>query len=91
MEFKTERISEWVERWDDFQWNSKEWREYLLSLLRAGEEVRDKLDKIEPLYEKQAEYIKYLERQLELLQKTLDIAERFSRPIILPGDSGVVK
>lgn len=90
-EVKRERISEWAKRWDDSEWNSQEWRAFVVSLLRDGEEAMEKLNKIEPLYEEQEKYIKYLERQLELLQKTLDIAEKFSRPIILPGDSEVFK
>lgn len=76
VETKTERVSEWVARWDDAQWNSKEFRQYLISLLRDGDEAHDKLREIEPIYEKQAKYIECLERQLELLQKTLDIIEK---------------
>ena len=92
VEFKRERISECVERWDDSEWNSKEMRTFLISVLRDVADAQDKLNKIEPLYEEQGKYIKYLERQLELLQKTLDIAEKFTpRPVILPVSSEVIK
>lgn len=89
-EVKSESISEWARRWDDSQWNSREWRVLVTDLLREGEDAQEKLNELKPLYEEQARYIKYLERQLELLQKTLDIVEKFSRPIILPGDSEVI-
>lgn len=90
-EVKSESISEWASRWDDSQWNSREFRQFVVSLLREGEDAQKKLNALEPLYEEQERNIKYLERQLDLLQKTLDIAEKFSRPIILPGDSEVIK
>lgn len=90
-EIKFERFSEQVQRWDESQWNAKEWRQYLFSVLRDGEKALDKVSELEPLCESQGKYIKYLERQLELLQKTLDIAEKFTRPIVLPGDGGGIK
>jgi hypothetical protein len=91
-EFKRERASVWVEKWDESQWNATEFRLYLVNCLRDAEAAQDRLSEIEPLYEEQARYIKYLERQLELLQKTLDLAEKFApRPIILPGSSEVIK
>lgn len=90
-EIKKERISEWVERWDESQWRSNKWREYLVKLLRNGDAVQDKLSKIEPLYEEQEKYIKYLERQVELLQKTLDIVEKITSPIVPTGNSEVIK
>jgi hypothetical protein len=95
-EIKTERFSykdsQWVAEWDESQWNSQEWRHYLTSILRDYERDRDKLRTIEPLYEKQTEQIILLERQLELLQKTLDIAEKFApRLIHFPGDREVIK
>lgn len=89
---KKERLSKWIERWDESQWNSIEMRTYLISVIRDGEEVSDKLSKIEPLYEEQERYIKLLERQLELLQKTLDLAEKLApRLVCIPGSSEVVK
>lgn len=92
VEFKRERTSEWMERWGENEWGSTEWRQFIITLVRDAEIAQDKLNKIEPLYEEQEKYIKYLERQLELLQKTLDIAEKFTpRPIILPGSSEVIK
>ena len=87
IEVRRERNSEWVQRWDETQWGSAEWRQYLISLIRDGEIAQDRLHEIEPLYEAQDRHIKNLERQLELLQKTLDIAEKYSRPIIIPRDS----
>lgn len=90
-EFKSERTSEWVARWGDNEWNSKEYRDFIIRCVQDGEEAQCNLNKIEPLYEEQERYIKYLERQLDLLQKTLDIAERYSRPIILPGSGEVMK
>lgn len=95
-EIKTVRYphidSQWIEEWDESQWNSKEWRCYLISILREFEIDRDKLRTIEPIYETQTELIKLLERQVELLQKTLDIAERFTpRLIHFPGDREVIK
>jgi hypothetical protein len=90
-EIKSERTWEWMQRWGENEWGNAEWRQFIISLVRDAGIAQDKLNEIEPLYEEQGKYIKYLERQLELLQKTLDIAEKFSRPIILPGDSGVIK
>lgn len=88
-EIKKERIVDWIKQWDESHWKSAAWRQYLISLLCNGDIARDKLSKIEPLYEEQEKYIKYLERQVELLQKTLDIAEKFTRPIVLTGNSEV--
>ncbi len=85
-----ERNSEWAQRWSEHEWGSSEWRQFIIALIREGEIAQDKLNEIEPLYKEQERYIKYLERQIELLQKTLDIAEKFSRPIILPGDREVI-
>ena len=90
-EFKKERTSEWMEKWDENEWGSAEWRRFVISLIRDGEIAQDKLNVIEPIYEEQGKYIKNLERQLELLQKTLDIAEKFYCHRILPGDSEVIK
>ena len=91
VERSRERISEWMQKWSEHEWGSVEWRQYVISLVYEGEKAQDELNKIKPLYEEQARYIKHLERQLELLQKTLDIAEKFSRPIFIPGDSGGIK
>ena len=91
-DMKRERTSEWMERWSEHEWGNAEWRHFIITLVHDAEIAQDKLNKIEPLCEEQEKYIKYLERQLELLQKTLDIAEKFSpRPIILPGSSEVIK
>lgn len=89
-EKRIERNSEWVQRWSEHEWGSAEWRQFIISLIREGEIAQDKLNEIEPLYKEQERYIKHLEKQLELLQKTLDIAEKYSRPIILPGNGGVL-
>lgn len=89
---KTERFSEWMSRWGENEWSSPEWRQFLICEIEDGYKVRDKLAEIEPIYEKQALYIKELERQLELLQKTLDLAEKFTpRPLVIPGVSEVIK
>lgn len=77
---EVERLSEWVERWGESQWNSAEWRDFLLRCLRDWEIAEDRLSEIEPIYEKQIKYIVTLERQIELLQKTLDLAEKFAPP-----------
>lgn len=87
---KRERFSEWVSRWGEDEWSSPEWRRFLICEIEDGQKLKDKLAEIEPIYEKQALYIKDLERQLELLQKTLEIVEKFSRPIVIPGDKGVI-
>lgn len=87
-----ERIVDWINRWDESQWSSREWRQYLISLIVDGDIARQKLSEIEPLCEKQDKYIKELERQLGLLQKTLDIVEKLTpRPIILSERSEVIK
>ena len=87
-----ERTSEWINQWDESQWSSREWRQYLVSIICDGDIAQEKLSKIEPLYEEQEKYIKLLERQLELLQKTLDIVEKFTpHPIILSERSEVIK
>lgn len=91
-EIKKEKIVDWIKRWDEAQWSSKEWRAYLLDIIRNSDIAQEKLSKIEPLYEEQEKYIKYLERQLELLQKTLDVVEKLTpRPIILSERSEVIK
>lgn len=87
-----ERMWEWAERWSDHEWNSPEWRQFVISLIRDGEEAQAKLNEIEPLYEEQVRYINLLERQMELLQKTLDLAEKLApRLTILQGNSEVIK
>jgi hypothetical protein len=92
VETKREGISEFVKRWGSDQWESAEWRQYLISFLDNYEEMMDRLSNYEMVCNKQKEEITSLEkqcellhRQLKLLQKTLDVAERFSRPIIIPG------
>ena len=92
VEMKRERTSEWMERWGENEWGSTEFRQFILNLVRDAEITQDKLNEIEPLYEEQGKYIKCLERQLELLQKTLDLVEKFApRTIIFPGSSEVIK
>ena len=83
-----ERFSEWVARWDDEQFNSKEWRAMLISRIQDMEYGIEKYLTIKPIYEKQSDYINSLEKQLELLQKTLDIVERVNRPVIIPNIDG---
>lgn len=91
-QIKTLNFAEWVEQWEDFQWNSPEWRDLLIKELWELCDLKDKLNNIEPLYEEQVKYIKTLERQLELLQKTLDIAEKFApRPLVISGLGEVIK
>lgn len=88
---KQERISEWMRRWGEDEWSSHEWRQFLICEIKDGQKAKDKLAEIEPLYEKQTLYIKDLERQLELLQKTLDLAEKFSpRPIFISSEGGKI-
>ena len=83
---KQERLSEWVNQWDEAQWKAPEFRAFIVEQLRDYEIEREKLEEIMPIYEKQEKYIQTLERQIELLQKTLDLAERFApRPIIMGG------
>ena len=92
VEMKRERTSEWMERWGENEWGSTEFRQFILNLVRDAEITQDKLNEIEPLYEEQGKYIKCLERQLELLQKTLDLVEKFApRTIIFPGSSELIK
>lgn len=91
-EIRKERLVEWIRRWDESQWSSSEWRKYLLDIISDSDVAQDKLSEIEPIYEEQAKYIKNLERQIELLQKTLDLAEKLApRPIMIPGNSEVMK
>lgn len=92
VEIIREKNSQWVKRWDESQWNSPEWRRFVISLIEDGEVAMDELKEIKPIYEEQVRYIKLLERQLELLQKTLDLAEKLApRPIFIPGSSEVTK
>jgi hypothetical protein len=93
-EKKNERFSDWVRRWDKEQWDSVEWRTFLASQLEYYEAEIDRLSKLEnheSTIEKQDEYIKLLERQLAVLQKTLDVAERYSRPIVISELGGKMK
>jgi Fic family protein len=97
-EVKRESLSEWLERWDESQWGSQEWRGYLKSLLADCEAKMDRLSRLEQSCDKQKAEIKSLEkqnellqRQLELLQKTLDVVERASRPIVIPDTEEVRK
>jgi hypothetical protein len=71
-----EDISEWVSRWDESQWSSREWRQYLISTIRDGVDAQKELSEIKSLYEGQVTYIKHLEMQLDLLQKTLDVVAK---------------
>ena len=89
---KGEEFSEWLKGWNEEQWNSPEWRCRLIRDVASFSKRVDKLEEIEPIYEKQGEYIKTLERQLELLQRTLDIAEKFApRALVMPGFGEVIK
>lgn len=97
-EVKSQRFSDYVSNWGEDQWNSREWRSYLISNLRECEVSKDKLVETESLCERQKmtiesleQQITVLERQLALLQKTLDIVERVSRPIVLPANGEVIK
>lgn len=88
----TKKFSNWLKEWDEFQWNSPEWRQFLINEVGDLYETRHKMAELETLYEEQAKYIKSLEKQLELLQKTLDIAEKFSpRSLITPNVGEVIK
>ena len=87
---KKATISEWVKNWGKDQWESAEWRQYLISTLADHESLMDRLVEAERICDKQKDEItllekqcKLLQQQLELLQKTLDVAERFSRPIVI--------
>jgi DNA-binding ferritin-like protein len=87
---KKETMSEYVKNWGKDQWESEEWRQYLISTLADYESLMDRLAEAERICDKQKDEItslekqrKLLQRQLELLQKTLDVAERFSRPLII--------
>jgi uncharacterized protein HemX len=91
VETKRERMSEFVKRWGSDQWESAEWRQYLVSYLANYEDMMDRLSNYEMVCDKQKEEITSLEKQceslqkqLELLQKTLDVMERVTRPIIIP-------
>ena len=89
-EVKKINMSEFVKQWDSDQWNSVEWRQYLISSLENYEEMQGRLFETETVCERQKEEIQSLEKQCELLQKqlallqkTLDVAEKFSRPIVI--------
>lgn len=72
----------------DFEWNSREYRQYIGNYIFESTHELERLYKIEQLYTKQTEYVVSLERQLTILQKTLDIAEKFSRPIVISAEKG---
>ena len=72
------KFSDWIKRWGADQWNSPELRRLLISEVEDVRCLRDKIAELEPLCEKQARYIKELEKQLELLQRTLDIMDRIA-------------
>jgi hypothetical protein len=94
-EYNNERFFEYVERWEEDEWGSPEWRRFLISHLSDleidNEKLTQKLDAIMPVYEKQADYIKSLERQLELLQKTLDLIEKYNPRYVISKDGEVIK
>ena len=87
---KNATLSEFVKKWGNDQWNSVEWRQYLVSFLEGYEEMQGRLFEAETVCEGQKKEIQSLEKQCELLQKqltllqkTLDVAEKFSRPIVI--------
>ena len=84
---KDERFWQWVERWEESEFSSPEYISLLLKQLRDFEEDHYKLKKIESLYKEQADYIKKLERQMELLQKTLELAEKFAPRVLMMPDT----
>ena len=91
-EIKQATTAEWVSRWGEEQWRSLEFRRFLIDELEDAQKDREKLAEILPLYENQQKYIETLERQIELLQKTLDLAEKFApRPIFTHVDGEVIK
>lgn len=78
---------DWIKTFEDEEWNSPEYRHYIISCIADGEEAQRKLSEIMPVYEKQCKYVELLERQLEILQKTLDLAERMIPHLIkVEGD-----
>ena len=97
-EMKKERFSDYVRKWDNNQWASAEWRQFLISSLCEHEDLAEKHAETEKLCESQKniiesleQQINTLERQLNLLHKTLDIVERVSRPVVIPVNSEVIK
>ena len=87
-----ESFAVWVKHWGEDQWGSPEWRQFLISEVEDIHINREKLAEMELLCDKQTKYIKELEKQLEMLQKTLDLVEKYTpRPIILPQNGEVSK
>jgi len=89
-ETKRQTISEWVKQWDKSQWEAAEWREFLVQTLSDYEMSMERYHEVNTVCEKQKIEIeslekqcKLLQRQLGLLQKILDVAERYSRPIVI--------
>lgn len=97
-EVKSQRFSDYVSNWGEDQWESRDWRQFLISSICELEDFKDKSAETESLCERQKktiesleQQINTLERQLNLLYKTLDIVERVSRPIVLSADGEVIK
>lgn len=89
--------SEWMRNWDDEMWNSPQWRSHLINIVEGLEnnlfwlsEVEKEKDIIQAENEKQAKYIELIERQMVLLQKTLDVVERCAPAKIIIKDGGEV-
>ena len=81
-----------IDSFTDFEWNSPEYRQYISGYIIDSERELTRLSETEYLYKKQTEYVALLERQMKMLQKTLDIAEKFApRIICMPGGSEVIK
>jgi hypothetical protein len=79
--------AEWIKSFEKEEWDSPAHRQYIIGCIEDGEEAQRKLNEIMPIYEKQCKYVELLERQLELLQKTLDLAEKMRpRLIMVEGD-----
>ena len=80
--------ADWIGNFSDKEWNSLEYRRLIIHLVAQGEEAQRKLTEIMPIYEKQCGYIELLERQMALLQKTLDLVEKI-QPLCEKVNGGI--
>ena len=79
-----------IDTFTDKEWNSPEYRRYIAACLKEGDRTEKDFGELQRLYEEQSKYVTLLERQMTILQKTLEVAEKVILPIRIPADGEVI-
>lgn len=78
---------EFVEGFTEKDWRSPEFRQYIIGTMGDYDELCDEHRKLKVSHEAQCAYVEMLEKQLGILQKTLDVAQKIiNAPKFFSGD-----